>query len=75
MVIDGIDRLIEDQDVNKARAALYLSPDFHLVGATRWLLVDTGNEQTRVPLPHPMYFLVFESKDGRREYGVTALQH
>lgn len=73
MIIDGAERRIEDQDVHKARGELYLTPDFHLVEATRWLMVDTGNGQTRVSLPYPLYVVVFESMDGRREYGVAAL--
>lgn len=72
-MIDGMDRSIEDQDIQRARGQLYLSSDFHLVGATRWLQVDTGNGQARVSLPSDLYFAVFETANGRREYGVISL--
>lgn len=73
MIIDGTDRNIEDQDIQKARGELYLPSDFLLVGATRWLQVETGNGHVRVPLPNDLYFAVFESGGGRREYGVVTL--
>lgn len=73
MLIDGAARCIEDQDIHKARGQLYLTSDFHLVGATRWIEIDTGNGQHRVSLPYPLYVVVFESVDGRREYGVASL--
>lgn len=73
MVIDSTERLIEDQDIVKARDQLGLPSDFHLVNATRWLQVDMGNGLVQIPLPNDLYVAVFEADSGRREYGVVTL--
>lgn len=73
MTIDSADPRFDDQDIRQARTELHLPSDFQLIGATRWLEVDTGDSHARVSLPLGTYFVLFESDKGHRKYGVVSL--
>lgn len=73
MYIDGQFIAISDEQSQCARQQLALPADFHLVEATRLLQHDTGNGVVQIPLPGGHVVAAFESRDGRRRYGVVTL--
>lgn len=73
MYIDGQFIAISDEQSLNARQQLDLPADFHLVEATRILQHDTGNGVVLIPLPSGQVVAAFESRDGRRLYGVVTL--
>lgn len=75
MAIDSADPRFDEQDIRRARSELSLPSSFQLVGATRWLDVDTGGDgPVQLSLPLGMYLVLFESDKGHRKYGVVSLQ-
>lgn len=74
MLIDRQFIVISDDQEQQARQQLELPSDFHLVEATRLLQHDTGNGLVQIPLPGGQLVAAFESKDGRRRYGVIKIE-
>lgn len=71
--IDGELVFVPEDQLKQARQQLGLRSGAYLLGATRWLELNGGDNLVRIPLPGRQLVVAFEGPDGQRVYGVVTL--
>ncbi|KAB0566580.1 hypothetical protein C9383_15815 [Pseudomonas palleroniana] len=73
MFIDGNYISITDIEIDEARRQLAITADFSLREATQQLYHDPGTGLIVIPMPADLFVMGFESKSGKRKFGVVRM--